>query len=291
MKKEVVIPADVPPAKRALFKKNLLTLTKNTNHIALFAADQKIEHLHDDFSGKGKPAECADPEHIFKIMSHQHMGALATQYGLISRYGLQYNKIPYIVKINSKTHLVKQQDPLSKQLVSFQDVFALSKHVPILGVGYTIYLGSSYEAEMISEAGQLMADCHAHGLLGLLWIYPRGKAVKNPDAIHLIAGSAGVAACLGADIVKVRYPGQARKFKDVAAAAGNTKVICAGGKARNPKQFLKDIHDQIHVAGCSGNATGRNIFTKPLYKAVKMTKAIAAITYKNASLKEAQKLL
>ena len=62
----------------------------------------------------------------------------------------------------------------------------------IVGLGYTIYLGSEYEATMMAEAGELIAQAHANGLIVVLWIYPRGKAVtaeKDPD---LIAGAAGV---------------------------------------------------------------------------------------------------
>ena len=46
--------------------------------------------------------------------------------------------------------------------------------VNVVGLGYTIYLGSEYEATMMAEAGELIAEAHAEGLLGVLWIYPRG---------------------------------------------------------------------------------------------------------------------
>ena len=34
----------------------------------------------------------------------------------------------------------------------------------IVGLGYTIYLGSEYEATMMAEAGELIAQAHANGL-------------------------------------------------------------------------------------------------------------------------------
>lgn len=40
-------------------------------------------------------------------------------------------------------------------------------------------------------------------LSAVLWMYPRGKAVKDEKEPRLIARATGVAACLGSDFVKV----------------------------------------------------------------------------------------
>ncbi len=140
-------------------------------------------------------------------------GVLAGQRGLIAQFAPDYPDINYLVKMNSKTHLVKtsQDDPYSPQLYDIQVVADLVDNgVNVVGVGYTIYLGSEYESTMMSEAGQLIADAHALGLIVVLWMYPRGKAVADEKSAHLIAGAAGTAACLGADFVKVQ-PAQGRR--------------------------------------------------------------------------------
>ena len=131
-------------------------------------------------------------------------------WGLIARYGMDYKNVPYLVKLNSKTNLVKtsQADPFSNlwydvdQVVQFKENSGLN----ILGVGYTIYLGSEFEAEMLVQAAQVVYDAHQHGMVSVLWIYPRGAAVKDEKDPHLIAGATGVGACLGTDFVKVNYP-------------------------------------------------------------------------------------
>ena len=165
--------------------------------------------------------------------------------------------------------------------------------VNVVGLGYTIYLGSEYEATMMAEAGQLIAQAHELGLLVVLWIYPRGKAVtaeKDPD---LIAGAAGVALCLGADFVKVNPPKPedgktpAEALSIAAKAAGRTGLVCAGGGTVDAKTFLTQLYDQIHVGGACGNATGRNIHQRSLDEAVRLTKAISAITLADASVDEA----
>jgi len=73
----------------------------------LFAGDQKVEHLNDDFYGEEVPEGDADPEHLFKIASQAKIGVFATQLGLIARYGMDYKNVPYLVKVNSKTNLVE----------------------------------------------------------------------------------------------------------------------------------------------------------------------------------------
>ena len=294
--KDVVVPLDVPKNLRDKYVKNYLTITRESGRLMLFAGDQKVEHLNDDFSGKEIHPDDNEPEHLFRIASKAKIGVFATQLGLIARYGMDYPKVPYLVKLNSKTHLVKtaQTDPFSNQWVSVEQVidFKENSGLNILGVGYTIYLGSEYEPEMLRQAAQIIYEAHQHGLITVLWIYPRGKAIKDEKDPHLIAGATGVAACLGSDFVKINYPkkeGCESKeiLKEAILAAGRTKVVCAGGGSDEVKVFLSKLYDQIAVSGASGNATGRNIHQKSLPEAIKMCNAIYAITVEGKSVEEA----
>jgi len=290
-------PLTVPPSKTALYSKNYASATKNTGRLFLFAGDQKVEHLNDDFFGKNVNPEDNDPEHLFKIAAAAPIGVFATQLGLIARYGANYRQIPYLVKLNSKTNLSKTNNR-SQELATVKEVMEFKKNskLNIVGVGFTVYIGSDDEAEILQEAGQVIIDAHRQGLLAVIWMYPRGKNVKNEEDIHLIAGGAGVALCLGADFVKVKYPydgtaATAKKFREVIEAAGRTKVICAGGSRLNPDDLLKNIYNQLNISGTSGSAIGRNIHQYSLDKAVRLARAIAALVYEHASLKEAEKIL
>ncbi|KIE57826.1 aldolase [Methylacidiphilum kamchatkense Kam1] len=293
---EIKVPLDVPQSKRDNYKRIFFEITQGSGRLMLMAGDQKVEHLNDDFYGPGISPEDADPEHLFKIASKARIGAFATQLGLIARYGMDYPHIRYVVKLNSKTHLVKtaQRDPLSLLWLSFEqlDYFLETKSVPIVGVGYTIYPGSEFEAQMLREAAQLVFEAHQRGLIAIIWAYPRGKAVSNETDPHLVAGAAGLGACLGADFVKVNPPSVKEgdpnlALKEAVAAAGRTRVICAGGKETAVKDFLSRLHGQIHIGGTYGNATGRNIHQKPLSEAVAFCNAIAAITFDGVSVEEA----
>ena len=265
---QVRVPADVMPEARDEYITNYMKATRETGRLMLFACDQKIEHLNKDFYGEGIDIADLDPEHLFKIGSEGVCGVLAGQRGLVAQYAADYPEINYLIKMNSKTNLVgtKQEDPYSPQLYDLDAVLAMKEAgVNIVGLGYTIYLGSEYEATMMAEAGELIAQAHA----------------KDPD---LIAGAAGVALCLGADFVKVNPPKPedgrtpAEALKVASTAAGRTGLVCAGGSTVDAETFLTQLYDQIHVGGADGNATGRNIHQRSLDEAVRLTKAISAIT-------------
>jgi fructose-bisphosphate aldolase / 6-deoxy-5-ketofructose 1-phosphate synthase len=295
----VIVPLDVHIQNRQKYLENYRKITKGSDRLMLFAGDQKAEHLNDDFFGPGIDSEDNDPEHLFRIAAQAKIGVFATQMGLIARYGMDYLHVPYLVKLNSKTNLIKtsQAEPHSPQWIDVSQVvdFIESSNLDILGVGYTIYLGSEHEGEMLAQAAQLVFQAHKAGLVTVLWIYPRGKAVKDEKDPHLVAGAAGVAAALGSDFVKVNYPERAGQdpsvgFREAVQAAGRTKVVCAGGESTDARSFLQRLHDQIHISGAAGNATGRNIHQRPLAEAVRLCNAVYSVTVQNASVNEAYKI-
>ncbi|GBE35968.1 fructose-bisphosphate aldolase class 1 [bacterium BMS3Bbin07] len=293
---DTTIPLDVPKGMRKTYLENYATITGNSGRLMLFAGDQKVEHLNDDFYGEGIHPDDSDPEHLFRIAGQGKIGVFATQLGLIARYGMDYPDVPYLVKLNSKTNLVKtsQADPFSQQWLDVEQVadFRDSSGLKILAVGYTLYPGSEHEAEMFHQAARIIYNAHQYGLVTVLWMYPRGKAVRDEKDPHLIAGATGVAACLGADFAKVNYPKkeglESREvFKEAILSAGRTRVVCAGGASDDAAAFLQRLYDQIHVSGAAGNATGRNIHQRSLEEAVRMCNAIYAVTVEGASPEEA----
>ncbi|MGM5485379.1 MAG: aldolase [Nanobdellota archaeon] len=292
---KMIVPLDVPEDMKKEYTDNYNELTHYTGRLMLFADDQRIEHLNSDFHGEHISEDDEDPEHPFRVAGKAKIGAMAAQLGLISRYGMDHKEVPYLVKLNSKTNLINKniRDPFSSTLVDVEQVYEFKKRtgLNILGVGYTLYLGSEYEPAMLREASQMILSAHRHGLVTVLWIYPRGKAVKAEKDPDIIAGATGVAGCLGSDFVKVNYPEKkGKKSKDVfgqaVKAAGRTGVICAGGSSTSPARFLERLKEQMD-AGASGNATGRNIHQKSDEEAVRFCNAIYAITVEGKTVEEA----
>lgn len=287
---DFTMPLSVPETKKSEFKKNYSLATFNTGRMLLFAGDQKIEHLNDDFYGPKISKEDSNPDHLFKIANESKGALLATHLGLVSRYGKEYPKIPYLIKINGKTNIGNNDEKDSSSLWwDMEDVLSFKKQsgLKIVGVGYTVYLGGRYESKMLAEAAKMVYQAHQNGLIAVLWMYPRGKGVKEED-IHTIAGGAGVAACLDADFVKVKYPYGGKndqeiikKFTEVIDAAGRTKVICVGGNYRQVKEMLHTTKNQINIVKTSGLAIGRNLHQRSLPEAVKLADNLSKIIHSN----------
>ena len=298
-KDQITVPLTVPQAMTKTYIEHYLKATLNSGRLFLFAGDQKIEHLNETFCGKNIPPEVADPQHLFKIASQSRIGVFATHLGLAARYGAMYKNIRYLIKLNAKTNLLptKEQDPTSAQLYTVDDVVAFKKNsgLDIVAVGCTVYLGSSFESEMLAFASRMVLTAHSQGLLAVIWMYPRGQAIKHERTKEIVAGAAGVANALGADFVKINPPdagddvecGEA--LRSAVIAAGNTKVICAGGCKVDNKICIKSVHNQIIVGKTGGVAIGRNIYQNSLPKAIAMCESLAAIIAENIDLETAIK--
>jgi fructose-bisphosphate aldolase/6-deoxy-5-ketofructose 1-phosphate synthase len=291
MEEAIYVPADVPKGSIINeYGRNYDNITLGSGRLMLFAGDQKIEHLNQDFYGEGIAEDDNEPEHLFKIANTAEIGVFAPQLGLISMFGRDYPDVPYLVK-------TAQKDPHSSQLIDVEQVkkFKNNSGLDILGIGYTIYLDSEFEPIMLREAAQDVYKAHQHDLISVLWSYPRDKAVKDEKYPDFIAGATGVAATLGSDFGKVNAPKKegihsAEISNQSVKAAGKTKVICSGGSRTEPKVFLQSLGAQIYITGASGNATGRNIHQKSYDEAVRITNAIATITIYDKSVEEAYEI-
>lgn len=292
---KINIPISVPSHYKADYIKHYKKVAPRSGRLMLFAGDQKIEHLNSDFHGKGIASADGNPEHLFRIASQAQVGVFAAQLGLIANYGADYKNVNYLVKLNSKTDIIPtaKRDPQSALLNTVEQVVEFKKHskLKIVGIGFTLYPGSAFEAEMMAQASQAIYQAHSQGLLAVLWIYLRGQSIKNPKDAQLLAGAAGIASALGADFVKLNYPDEATpaKVQAIVQAGGRTKVIFSGGEAVEAKKFLKILSEQIK-AGAGGSATGRNVHQKDLAEAIRMANAITAIVRHDLSPDQAYQI-
>ena len=219
---------------------------------ALFLAyDQGIEHGPTDFNDKN-----VDPNYIIDIAKKGGYNAVVFQKGIAEKYQKEINKakINLILKLNGKTNLYKGE-PLSNELCTVDEAVKLGADA----VGYTIYLGSEYEAIMLKGFEKIQREAHAKGLPVIAWIYPRGKAVKGKSKAKLMAYAARTGLEIGADIIKIQYNGKFEDLKWAVKSAGKAKVVIAGGIKKGEKQLLGQVKE-IKKAGGIGLAIGRNVW-------------------------------
>jgi len=235
---------------------------------AMFLAyDQGMEHGPTDFNDLN-----VDPLFIIAVAKRGKFSGVIFQKGIAEKYQdeIRDSGVPLIVKLNGKTNLVKGE-PVSRAICSVDEALKLGA----VGVGYTIYIGSEFEEEMLSEAGEIIEEAHGRGLPVVVWIYPRGAGVKGKKERDLMAYAARVGLEIGADVVKLHSTGLRKDVSWAVESAGKCKVVVAGGAKKAVGDLVKEVSMSVK-AGCVGVAIGRNVWQakKPLEVASKLRKVI-----------------
>lgn len=230
-------------------EENLKKISQNGKFL-LLAYDQGLEIGPTEFNDTN-----VDPEFIFKLADEGKFTGVIVQKGLAEKYYVGKKRAtPLIVKLNGKDKIY-QGEPISLQLCSVKEAVRLGASA----VGYTIYLGSEHEPEMLQEFSKIEEEAHAAGIPVIGWMYPRGKAVADPSDPDVTAYAARVGLELGADLVKVHYTGSVESFNWVVRSAGETGVLSSGGEFVGDNKTLQLARD-IVASGAAGLAIGRNIW-------------------------------
>lgn len=255
---------------------DLSKLSKN-GHALFLAYDQGLEHGPTDFND-----ESVNPDNVIEIAGSGFFTGFICQKGIAEKYYLPLchsrengnlsSFVSLILKLNGKTRL-SSDEPMAEQICSVEEAVSLGA----VAVGYTIYLGSEFEEKMMKQFAEIEREAHLKNLPVIVWMYPRGKAVKNPDSAQTVAYAARVGLEIGADIVKVRMPLEDdRPLKEnlawIVKSAGRCQVVFAGGSKMQEDQFLETAKI-IKDSGAFGMAVGRNIWQseKPLQIAEKLS--------------------
>ena len=218
--------------------------------VMLLAYDQGFEHGPVDFDDRS-----VDPNYIMKIAQNGNFTGVVFQEGVAARYYKKESNVPLIVKLNGKTSF-QGEEPLSLQLCTVKKAAEMGA----IGVGYTIYVGSEYEEQMLVEFARLEDEAHDRGMIVIAWMYPRGKKVAGREADRdVVAYGARLGLELDADYVKVPYTGDSESFNWVVRAAGRTGVLAQGGKKTDWENLEEEISG-VMKAGAKGIAIGRNIW-------------------------------
>ncbi len=175
---------------------------KGTGYLSILPVDQGIEHSAG--ASFAKNPDYFDPENIVKLAIDGGCNAVASTFGVLGMVSKKYaDKIPFIVKIN---HNELVTYPNKADQILFGTVEE-AKNMGALGVGATIYFGSSESGRQIVEVAKAFREAHQLGMFTVLWCYLRNSAFKiDGKDYHTAADLTGQANHLGvtieADIVK-----------------------------------------------------------------------------------------
>ena len=236
--------------------------------VMLLAYDQGMEHGPVDFNEKS-----VDPNYIMKIAQNGNFTGVVFQEGIAARYYKKESNIPLIVKLNGKTSF-QGEEPLSLQLCTVKKAAEMGA----IGVGYTIYVGSQFEEQMMVEFSRIEDEAHELGMIVIAWMYPRGRKVAGRENDRdVVAYGARLALEMDADFAKIPYTGDPESFAWAVRAAGKTGILAQGGKKTDWENLEEGVTGAMQ-AGAKGIAIGRNIWQDE--NPDEVSKKLAEIVYK-----------
>lgn len=235
----------------------------------LLAYDHGFEHGPTDFDERS-----VDPAWVMDIANCGHFTGVVCQKGIAAKYyDGEKHKVPLIVKLNGKTAFHKGEEPVSLQNCTVSEAIELGA----VGVGYTIYVGSEHEHEMITEFAKIEKDAHDKKLVVIGWMYPRGAHVTSDTDKDVLAYAARLGLELNCDAIKIKYTGDSQTFSWVVKSAGKAKVFVVGGPKTETPHELYETAQEILSVGAVGFAIGRNVWQSP--DPIQVAKKLAEIIY------------
>jgi len=267
-----------------------------TGKMVILPVDQGFEH-GPARSFAPNPAGY-DPEYHFQLAIDAGCSAYAAPLGFIEAGAAKFaGQIPLILKVNNSDSLAKMPAPISAVTSSVKEAVRLG----CSAIGYTIYPGSSARNEQYEALRELTEEAKAHGLVVVVWSYPRGSGVskEGETAVDICAYAAQIAAQMGAHIIKVKPPkihleqAEAKKVYEKqqipiatlaervrhvvqASFGGKRIVIFSGGEAKGTEEVLAEVKG-LADGGAFGSIMGRNAFQRPKAEAVKLLQDVQDI--------------
>lgn len=282
----------------------LTNLSRMLNHgrlagsgkMVILPVDQGFEHGPARSFAPNPPSY--DPHYHYQLAIKSGCNAYAAPLGFLEAGARDFaGQVPLILKVNDHDVLHDEDDPNQALTGSVGDALRLG----CVGIGFTIYPGSSARLDMYGQIRAYAEEAKRHGLAVIIWSYPRGSGLSKAGetAIDVTAYAAHLAAQLGAHIIKVKLPAEhieqeaARKVYEACKIPvatltervrhvvqscfnGRRIVIFSGGPAAPDAEVFDEIR-AIRDGGGFGSIIGRNSFQRPEPDALKFLDTIMQI--------------
>src|SRR5262245_10429762 len=280
----------LPPGKRVRMWRLLYGAGPRNGNLLVLPLDQGLEHGPTDFFPH-PPA--LDPEYQFRLALEGRYSAIALGVGLAEKYFHDYaGRVPLILKLNGRTNIPDDGEAVSPLTASVADAVRLGADA----VGYTLYVGSPRQDEELRQYRGVREDCERFGMPLVMWAYPRGRAVDakgGKATLYAQEYAARVAEELGADVVKLHEPLEgtegcpepyrslettpAERLRRVVRAAGKVMVLFSGGEKDDDDGAVLDKVSRYLAAGARGVMFGRNMWLRPVDRALALTREVHRI--------------
>ena len=165
-----------------------------TGKLVILPVDQGVEHGPGRSFAPNPPAY--DPRYHFELAIAAGLSAYAAPLGFLEAGARDFaGDLPLILKLNNRENLHSDADPTQ----SLTGSIAAALRLGCVGIGYTVYPGSALRQEMYEKLQALAEEAKRHGLVVVVWSYPRGTDLSKDGetALDVTAYAAQIAAQLG----------------------------------------------------------------------------------------------
>jgi putative autoinducer-2 (AI-2) aldolase len=182
---------------------------------------------------------------------------------------------PIILRVSGGSSVIGRDLANESLTTSIEEILRLNA----TAVGMSIFVGSDYEKESLTNLAELVNQCEDFGI-PVMAVTAVGKELEKRDARYL-ALCCRIAAELGARVVKTYW---CKDFDKVVYGCPVPVVMAGGPRCDTELEVFEFVHDGMQ-SGAVGLNLGRNVWQSP--HPVAVMRALRAIIHENYTVKEA----
>jgi len=243
----------------------------------LIKEDGRCQFLPIDHGYFQGPTRCLEkPSETIKGLLPYADGLFVTR-GILRSSVPANCQTPIILRVSGGTSIIGSDLANETLTTSIDEIIKLNASA----VGISIFVGSQYEKQTLTNLAQLVDQCEPYGI-PVMAVTAVGKELEKREARYLSLSSR-IAAELGARIVKTYYCPQ--DFEMVTEGCPVPIVIAGGPKCETELEVFEFVYDGLSK-GAIGVNLGRNVWQSP--HPVPMMRALNIIIHNNATPQEAR---
>jgi len=188
------------------------------------------------------------------------------------------NTKPVILRVSGGTSVIGKDLANEEITTSIEEIIRLNA----TAVGISIFVGSDYEHESLTNLGDLVNVCEDYSI-PVMAVTAVGKELEKRNARYL-ALCCRIAAELGARVVKTYW---CEDFDRITNGCPVPVVMAGGPKCETELEVFEFVYDGMQK-GAVGVNLGRNVWQNP--HPVAMARALRSVIHENYTAKEAYDL-
>ena len=210
-----------------------------------------------------------NPKYIFELAKNIQATGIILNKGIAEIYSKLNYTIPLIIKLDAKPETTQKPNLICS--------VKYAKKLNAKAIGYTIYFGSSYEAEQIKIFSEIVEEAHLLNMGVILWAYTVDTNWKHISDINKLSFAIRQAYELGADLIKISLLENLSKLNFLKSLVPNLPIAIRGGEIiDNDKLF--DQTKELIKQNADGLIIGRNLWQKE--NAIEIGKTLNSIIFK-----------